>query len=56
MILRVTGLVGASPDKRGRDHPQTKYYKPQENKEKVKRDFGIMLNAEIRKLHIDILI
>lgn len=55
MILRVTGTAYVLPDKR-EGEPQTKYYEPQENKEKIKQDFGLILDTEIDKLHIDILI
>lgn len=54
MIIRVIGVAPMLPDRQER--PQTKYYQPQQKKEKVKKDFGVMLNSEIKKLHIDILI
>lgn len=36
--------------------PKVKYYNNKVSKTKVKQDFGIMLDAEMKKLKIDILI
>ena len=36
--------------------PKVKYYNSKVIKTKVKKDFGIMLDAEIKKLKIDVLV
>lgn len=56
MIIRITGTAQILPDKH--QEPQTKYYQSETKptKEKVREDFGLILDTEIDKLHIDILV
>ena len=57
MILRVTGIAKSGMYNNYKEKPTAKYYqKKTVTKEKVKRDFGLMLDSEISKLKIDILI
>lgn len=55
MIVKVTGVARAEFPSHSQKQ-QTKYYFPQEKKSKVKEDFGIILDAEMKKLKINVLI
>lgn len=57
MMIKVCGVVGSAfqnyyPEHNNRE-VQTKYYEPKENKQNVKNDFGMVLDAEMKKLHFD---
>lgn len=59
MIIKVCG--GATPlfqreYKQEQKQAQTRYYAPQTSAQKVKKDFGIVLDAEIKRLNINVLI
>lgn len=59
MILAVSGIMNTKPNNQNlyqEQHYATKYYQPQTRKDEVKKDFGMILDAEIRKLTINILI
>ena len=57
MIIKVTGAAEMSLYNHLKDNqPQTHFYKPQTTKEEVKKDFGLVLDVEIKKLKFDILI
>lgn len=56
MIYRVQGVAKATPQNYYQQGQQTKYYMPKTQKQEVKKDFGIYLDAEIKKLKINILI
>lgn len=58
MIIKVSGIAQTTnylQDKK-EQHQQTKFYKPQESKREVKSDFDLLLDAEIKRLSINILI
>lgn len=58
MIIKVSEIAQVTNylQDRKEQHQQTKFYKPQEPKREVKSDFGLLLDAEIEKLSINILI
>lgn len=58
MIIKVCGSAATQDPMAYRDQgsPHTKYYNRKVTKEKIKEDFGIVLDAEIKKLKINILI
>ena len=57
MILRVTRIEGGKWHNDYEHKPTVKYYEPSSaNKEKIKNDFGLRLDAEIKKLTIDYII
>ena len=58
MIIKVSGIAQTTNclQDRKEQHQQTKFYKPQEPKREVKSDFGLLLDVEIKKLSINILI
>ena len=55
MMIKVQGVQGVANTGRNPYEAQekqvTKFYKPQEKKEKVKEDFGMVLDAELDNLH-----
>lgn len=53
MMIRVVGSVDFGRYNYQPPEPQIKYYHPQETKEKVKEDFGIVLDREMKKLHFN---
>ena len=54
MIIKVSGIAqGTFYNQNQEERPQTKFYKPEETKEKVKQDFGFQLDIEIKKLHFE---
>lgn len=55
-MVRAIAAVRASSFYNENPQPRMKYYQNNQNKEVVKRDFKIMLDSEIKKLKIDILI
>jgi hypothetical protein len=62
MMIRVSGVVGAdvynwSNGKQNTEpHTQIRFYNPEEPKEKVKKDFDILLDKEMERLKIDVLV
>lgn len=56
MIIKVSGITNPNFLTHNQEKRQTKYYKPQENKNEVKEDFGLVLDGEIKKLTINVLI
>ena len=52
MIVKVTGVCNSTFYNEQRNR-QTKFYQPMVSKTKVKNDFGILLDTEIKKLHFD---
>lgn len=52
MIIKVTSIVKSNFYNEQRER-KTKFYHPQTPKFKVKKDFGIMLDTEIKRLHFD---
>lgn len=58
-MIRVTKVVAINNScLNGYDNrqPKVKYYNNKVTKTKVKQDFGIMLDTEIKKLQIDVLV
>ena len=55
-MIRVIAAVGASSFYNENPQPRMKYYQNNQSKEVIKKDFKIMLDSEIKKLKIDILI
>jgi uncharacterized membrane protein YebE (DUF533 family) len=51
MMIRVTGVAYTAYN--NRQQAQTKFYQPQTQKQTVKKDFGLLLDKEIKKLHFD---
>ena len=49
------GATGAKVNN-GTPKNQTHYYRPQTPKEKVKEDFKLILDSEIKKLKFDVII
>ena len=57
MILRVIEVTNSEFYNDYKQKENTKYYQPlTATKEKIKEDFGLMLDTEIQKLQIDYLI
>lgn len=62
MMIRVSGVVGAdvydwsNTSQQNPEHTQIRFYNPEEPKEKVKKDFDILLDGQIGKLKIDVLV
>ena len=57
MILRVSGISQGGMYNNYKERPTAKYYQAKvATKGKIKRDFGLMLDAEIKKLNIDVLV
>ena len=62
MMIRVSGVVGANIYNQSGNHQDTephtqiRFYNPEEPKEKVKKDFDILLDKEMEKLKIDVLV
>ena len=62
MMIRISGVPNANYYGHGQEQsqeqsaPETHFYTPEEPKEKVKEDFGLMLDKEIEKLTIDIIL
>lgn len=55
-MIRVIAAVGAPTHSTQYQPPKMKFYNNQVKKEEVKQDFGLILDKEISKLTIDILI
>lgn len=55
-MIKVTAAAGVSSFYSKNSQPKTKYYNNQTSKEKVKKDFDIILDKEIKKLKINILV
>ncbi len=55
MMIKVTGVARAEFPSHSQKQ-QTRYYFPQEKKQKIKEDFGTILDAEMKKLHFNVLI
>ena len=55
-MIRVIAAVGAPAHSTQYQPPKMKFYNNQVKKEEVKQDFGLILDKEISKLTIDILI
>jgi len=55
MTIKITGVTNTTNylNQQNRQ-PQTKYYKPQATKETIKKDFGLLLDAEIKQLSFDV--
>lgn len=54
MIIKVSAVSMTSFHSRDLSHRNnTHYYRPQEPKEKIKQDFGIMLDTEIKRLKFE---
>lgn len=62
MMIRISGIPNTNCYERGQggnqqqSAPETHFYTPEEPKEKVKEDFGLMLDKELDKLTIDIIL
>lgn len=57
MIIKVCGVAQSNfLNQYQQEQRQTRYYTQNQNKETVKQDFGLVLDAEIKKLSINILI
>jgi hypothetical protein len=57
MLVKVTGICETNfYNQNNQDKPQTKFYEPQTQKEEVKKDFGLLLDVEIKKLKFDVYI
>ena len=57
MILKVTGIAESGMYNNYKERPTTKYYQTKvATKGKIKRDFGLMLDSELKKLRVDILV
>ena len=62
MMIRISGVPNANyyghgqGQSQGQPAPETHFYTPEEPKEKVKEDFGLMLDKEMEKLTIDIIL
>lgn len=52
MMIRVTGVAYTAYNN-NRQQAQTKFYQPQTQKQTVKKDFGLLLDKEIKKLHFE---
>lgn len=55
MIIKVSGVNNTRFYNEQREQ-KTKYYFPQTSKDTVKKDFGIMLDTEMKKLHFNKLV
>ena len=61
-MIRISGIPSTSGGYYGQGGsqqqpaPETHFYTPEETKEKVKEDFGLMLDKELDKLTIDIIL
>lgn len=53
MIIKVSGVVRMEYPHNNQQKNKTKYYQPQQNKQVIKQDFGILLDKEIEKLHFE---
>lgn len=53
VIIRVSGVVRMEYQHNNQQKNKTKYYQPQQNKQVIKQDFGILLDKEIEKLHFE---
>jgi len=62
MMIRISGIpnTNAGYYEQGQNNqqptPETHFYQPEETKEKVKEDFGLLLDKELDKLTIDIIL
>ena len=59
MMIKVQGVQGVATKRNPyetQERQVTKFYKPQEKKEKVKEDFGVVLDAELSKLHFSVVV
>ena len=55
-MIRVIAAVGSPAHSTQYQPPKMKFYNNQVKKETVKEDFKLILDKEISKLHIDILV
>ena len=55
MIIKVYGASQTQLTPQDQES-KIKYYKPPITKEEVKEDFDMILDAEMKKLHVDILV
>lgn len=53
MIIKVVGVYQAPLQNYNQPKNVTKFYEPQESKEKVKQDFGVVLDKALEKLHFE---
>ena len=54
MIIKVSGIAMSNFYNRDLSHRNsTHYYRPQQPKEKIKQDFDIMLDTEIKRLKFE---
>lgn len=54
MIIKVNGISFAAQYYNQRNpQPQTRFYQPQATKEEVKKDFGLLLDAQIKGLKFE---
>ena len=54
MIIKVSGISFTAQYYNQRNpQPKTHYYQPQTPKEEVKKDFGLLLDAEIKSLKFE---
>ena len=61
MMIRISGIPNTNTgsyynEQQKPSTPEVHYYEPDEPKEKVKEDFGLMLDKEMEKLTIDIIL
>ena len=62
MMIRISGIPSTNGgyygkgQSQGEPAPETHFYQPEEPKEKVKEDFGLLLDKELDKLTIDIIL
>ena len=57
MMIRVNGIAEMNLyNHLERNQNQTHFYRPDANKQEVKKDFGLILDVEIKKLKFDVLI
>lgn len=56
-VIKISAVSATSNQFQKRpSEPKVKYYNNKVTKTKVKQDFGIMLDAEMKKLKIDVLV
>lgn len=61
-MIRISGIPSTNAGYYGQGGnqqqpaPETHFYQPEEPKEKVKEDFGLLLDKEMDKLTIDIIL
>ena len=55
MIIKVYGVSQMALTPQEQEN-KTKYYQPPITKEEVKNDFDMVFDAEMKKLHVDVLI